>query len=187
MKTDNVVHPADALAAALDRTSGLLTALMALYDADAEGFVGGNSFIVHGVSTASELIEEAGRALAELHEKCDLSVRTGVAKAEPEVVAEPVAIAPTAPPAPVIVAKMPVPGTRPKPPPSIAAAVATLEEAGSVPERPVQSYRELLGKVTIAEVASGPPKPAEAPSSTAELLPMLKALRKDMQKFSETG
>ena len=90
VKNNNVVHPADALAAALDRAGGLLAALMDLYDADREGFVGGNAFIVHGFATANELIDEAGRALADLHDKCDLTLLAEVDKAAEDVAAEPV-------------------------------------------------------------------------------------------------
>ena len=74
VKINIVVHPADALAVALDRASRLLAVLTELYDANRDGFVGGNAFVVHGFSTASELIDEAGRALADLHDKCDLTL-----------------------------------------------------------------------------------------------------------------
>jgi hypothetical protein len=76
LKNDSVVHPADALASALDRANGLLIVLMDLYEARREAFVGGNPFIVHGMSTVSDLLEDARQALSDLHDQCDLSLKS---------------------------------------------------------------------------------------------------------------
>ena len=108
VKTDTVVHPADALASALDRANGLLIVLMDLYDARRETFAGGSPFIVHGMSTVSDLIDEARRALTELQDQYDLSLRA----------------------APVAVVSVPQPALKP-----IAAAVVTLKEADQSSER----------------------------------------------------
>lgn len=170
VKNEIVVHPADALAVALDRASGLLAVLTDLYDENRQSFAGGNSFVVHGFSTARELIDEAGRALADLHDKCDLTLLAEAGRTpEPAVAVKPAA----APP----VARHP----------AIVAAVATLAEGAKPPAAVTKNYREFLDKITKAETLASPAAPAGSPVSESELLPMLKALRKEVEKYSGTG
>ena len=167
MKNEKDAHPADALAAALNRASMLLAALSDLYDPANEEFAGGSGFVAHGLSTASELIEKAGAALADLNENYNIQP-VDLAPPEPAAAEEP-RVEPSKPQPP-----------EPKESPVIARAVATLQEAPMLPDEPAKGYRELLDKITKAESSGA--LAAGTASRTSELLPMLAALRKEMQK-----
>ena len=180
VKNNIVVHPADALAVALDRASRLLAVLTELYDANRDGFVGGNAFVVHGFSTASELIEEAGRALADLHDKCDLTLLAETIQTV-ETVAAKTVLPDRAAPAKAAAA-VPVLHHH-----ATVAAVSTLEEASKPPATESRNYRDFLDRITKAEAFAAPSPPAGSPAVTPELLPMLKALRKEVEKYSGTG
>jgi hypothetical protein len=155
VKSDNVVHPANALAAALSRAGRLLSTLNDLYDADQQIFVTGDAFIVHSVSTANELIDEAGRALVELHEKCDLSMALDLPRAEEDKIPESVAAAPPLSSAGDAKAKLSS---------SLSAAVATLQDLATSREPVAKSYTDFLNKITKAPIA-GTPLPENVPPS----------------------
>jgi hypothetical protein len=169
VKNDNVVHPADALAVALSRAGRLLAMLSDLYDANRDRFVTEDNFISHGISTTNELIDEAGRALVDLHEKCDLSLVTPLPAAGD-------------PPADHALAKAAVPSpavAKVKPPINITAAVETLQEVGISREPVAQSYPEFRDKITKTQISSA--QPLEFAASSGEVTPFLSALRREMQ------
>jgi hypothetical protein len=132
LKDDTVVHPADALASALDRAHSLLLVLMDLYDSRREEFVGGNPFIVHGMSTVNDLIDDARNALSDLHDSCDLSL---VAAKAASVTTNIVELTAKPPEAGANAAK---PALKP-----IAAAVVTLQEVDDKAGKTAKGYRQL--------------------------------------------
>ena len=132
LKDDSVVHPADAIASALDRARSLLIVLMDLYEARREEFVGGSPFIVHGMSTVNDLIDDARNALSDLHETCDLSL---VASKAASVTTNIVELTAKPAEAGTYVAK---PALKP-----IAAAVVTLQEVDDKAVKTAKSYRQL--------------------------------------------
>lgn len=170
VKTETEAHPADALAAALNRASVLLAALIDLYESDNESFVGGNAFIVHGVSTAHELLDEAGRALADLHDRCDLTVVNTTSDFTP-------------PPSPI---KVETADALP-PLPSMTTAAKTVSANAKPDTQAALHYRELLGKIAKVEANGAMAHSTAQSTATAELLPMLRALRKEIQKASGTA
>jgi hypothetical protein len=167
---ENVVHPADALAVAISRAGRLLSMLSDLYDAKQENFVTENSFIVHGISTANELIDEAGRALVDLHEKCDLSLLSASPPHQEDTADKTVAATPVVPP---------VAASKTTLPTSIMAAVETLQEVGKSGEPAARSYPEFLDKITKTQFGVAQ-SPEPAPVS-GDVTPFLSALRREMQ------
>jgi hypothetical protein len=137
--TDSAVHPADALALALDRANSLLIVLMDLYEARGEAFVAGNPFIVHGMSAVSDLLTEARSALVDLNENYDLSVVVAKPETAPTNIVE---LAAKPPEARAVIAT-PIGVTVPKPLlKPIAAAVVTLKEADENLDKTLKSYRQ---------------------------------------------
>lgn len=134
-KNDTVVHPADALALALERANSLLIVLMDLYETRGETFVTGNPFIVHGMSAMSELLEEARNALADLHDSCDLSLNDAKSVAVATNIVE---LAAKPPDVAAVGGGVPKPELK-----TIAAAVVTLKEADESVTKTIKSYRQL--------------------------------------------
>ncbi len=178
------VHPADALALALDRASGLLSVLSDLYNPSHDSFASGNGFVMHGMTTASGLLSDARAALLDLHEGCDLVLRDTVAEAEMDVRAE--------------VDDSIVTFTRATPEPAwtdTAAAEPAAPQsdyksataAVSEQDQFAKSYLELLKKLTAAEVFASEQQALSVPGSGADLLPLLRGLREDFQKMHNVG
>jgi hypothetical protein len=165
------VHPADALATALDRVAGLLAILGDFYNPRLTSFSGGNEFVMHALSTASELVVEARGALGDLHQNCNLSL------IEEEVVED-------SPRAAEDVPSVEVPDAVPMTWSVDRAPIA--EQAGAkATEQDIfaQSYLELLKKLTAAEVFAAEQQALAAPGQTPELLPLLRGLREEFQKM----
>jgi hypothetical protein len=184
VKNRNMDHPADALATALDQASGLIGAMGDLYNPGSESFSGGNTFVVHALSTASTLIAEARAALDDLHYSCDLTMLeqpqsrnevmelatsgNHVAKEQPQNPVE--AEEPAQAAVEFAVAQPP--------------AAVQQEYAAPVDEEPfAQSYLELLRKLTAAEVFAAEQQALSVPGTSPELLPLLRSLREDLQKI----
>jgi hypothetical protein len=181
----DLLHPADALATALDRVSGLLAVLGDLYNPRSDNFSGGNEFIMHALSTASSLTVEARGALSDLHNNCDLTLImpadiqdvTG-APSVPDV--EPVSDAATVE-LPVEPLKWTIDrGVNRSEAAPAAAAVSEQDHFA-------KSYLELLRKLTAAEVFASEQQALAAPGSTTDLLPLLRGLREDFQKMHKAG
>jgi hypothetical protein len=201
LEDDNLVHPADSLAAALDRAVGLLATVVDLYDARAENFVGGIPFIVHALSTTGGLMADARTALNDLHYSCDLTLldypeadsefhEDADADADadapmpmplheptPEPEAQPIAASSET-------FQMPAPAVEEVvAAPPVAEAVASLADAPEKQEQFAQSYLELLRKLTAAEVFAAEQQALSAPGSAPELLPLLRGLREEFQRM----
>jgi hypothetical protein len=196
LNDDNLVHPADALAAALDRASGLLATLVELYDTHREAFVGGNPFVVHALSTTGTLMEDARSALSDLHYACDLTLIEMPHAEEEEPLpmpelksafeSEPVTPFAEQEQEPELVAEeMPdVAAPAQAPMPSPMAAESAPPDDGSGRQEPfAQSYLELLRKLTAAEVFAAEQQALSAPGAAPELLPLLRGLREEFQKM----
>ena len=178
------VHPADALALALDRAAGLLSVLSDLYNPSHDSFASGNGFVMHGMSTASILLSDARAALLDLHEGCDLVLRDTASEAE-------------------MVARHQVDEsiatfTRATPEPAWTDTAAVEPAAPQTDYRPAQapvseqehfakSYLELLKKLTAAEVFASEQQALSIPGSGTDLLPLLRGLREDFQKMHNVG
>lgn len=195
LEDDNLVHPADSLAAALDRAVSLLATVVDLYDARAENFVGGVPFIVHALSTTGGLMADARTALNDLHYSCDLTLldypesdadlheevdapmAMPLDEPTPEPETRPVAASGETfhMPAPVVEEDIPAP--------PVAEAVASLTDAPEKQEQFAQSYLELLRKLTAAEVFAAEQQALSAPGSAPELLPLLRGLREEFQRM----
>jgi hypothetical protein len=205
LEDNNLVHPADALAAALDRAVGLLATLVDLYDTRHEAFAGGNPFVVHALSTTGGLMADARTALNDLHYSCDLTLldtpeadhafHEDMEEANPAHEPEPVAEPEPEPYVEREVAAQAIPMPAPAPRTQEeayaqprAAAVASLEEAPDHrQEQFAQSYLELLRKLTAAEVFAAEQQALSAPGSAPELLPLLRGLREEFQKMHSVG
>jgi hypothetical protein len=180
----DLVHPADALATALDRVSGLLAVLGDLYNPRSDNFSGGNEFVVHALSTASSLAIDARSALSDLHNNCDLTLITAV---DIENVTEAASAEPVTD---VAAAELPLEPLKW----TIDRGLNRAEAAPTVAVPPVseqdhfaKSYLELLRKLTAAEVFASEQQALAAPGSTTDLLPLLRGLREDFQKMHKAG
>jgi hypothetical protein len=181
------VHPADALATALDRVAGLLAVLGDLYNPRTDNFSGGNEFVVHAIATASSLAIEARGALSDLHSSCDLTL---IAPSDANFGAEAVPIPNVAPieePATLEPLNWTVDRSATRqaaaPAPAQAAPVAPLSEQDHF----AKSYLELLRKLTAAEVFASEQQALSVPGSGTELLPLLRGLREEFQKMHNAG
>ncbi len=163
LKDEELVHPADALAIALERVSGLLAVLGDLYNGSIDNFSGGNSFVVHGLSTAFSLVTEAQGALNDLHFSCDLTMLDHPDLGEMELPIAPVAV-------PVVQV-------------DAEAAPEPVHKEQALQEQFAQSYLELLKKLTAAEVFASEQQALSASGSGTELLPLLRGLREEFQKL----
>ena len=189
MSDSDLVHPADALATALDRVSGLLAVMADLYNPRSDNFAGGNEFVMHALSTASSLTVDARGALSDLHSNCDLTLMAPADSADVEMNAN----VPDVGPAPVEVPVEPMKWTIDR--------GVTRAEAAPAPEPVPQpeptpiseqdhfakSYLELLRKLTAAEVFASEQQALAAPGSSTDLLPLLRGLREDFQKMHNVG
>lgn len=170
LKEETQVHPADVLAKALERASGLLGVLSQLYDADREVFSGGNSFVVHALATSSALVGEAKDALSDLHYSCDLTLLNN--SADTETVIE-MSFADRAPMESQLDDFVSV-GT---------VETQTEDLAPQQEEQVAQTYLELLRKLTAAEVFAAEQQALSVPGSSPQLLPLLQSLREDLEKI----
>jgi hypothetical protein len=163
LSSDTLAHPADKLATALNRASGLLMLLADLYTPADDSFSGGNAFVSHAVVTASDLLAEAKNALADLHYSCDLTLLDH-------------------PDQPHIDLSLiqPVESTIKTENAETSVAPAVAEQN---PDDYAKSYLELLQKLTDAEVFAAEQHALAAPGSSPDLLPMLRSLREDLKKL----
>jgi hypothetical protein len=178
------VHPADALALALDRAAGLLSVLSDLYNPSHDSFASGNAFVMHGMSTASTLLSDARAALLDLHEGCDLVLRDTDSEAETDASPQ--------------VAESIVNFTRATQEPAWTDTASSEPAAPQADYRPAaaavseqdhfaKSYLELLKKLTAAEVFASEQQALSVPGSGTDLLPLLRGLREDFQKMHNVG
>ena len=189
MTDRDLVHPADALATALDRVSGLLAVLADLYNPRSDHFSGGNEFVMHALSTASSLAVEARGALSDLHSNCDLTL---VAQADTDEIDEVASVAETV--AEAVATEPPVEPLKWTIDRGISRADAAPVEVAPPLSAPVseqdqfaKSYLELLRKLTAAEVFASEQQALAAPGSSTDLLPLLRGLREDFQKMHNVG
>jgi hypothetical protein len=181
---NELVHPADALSKALDRTSGLLSVLTDLYETQSESFSGGNPFVVHALSTAAMLVAEARKSLNDLHYSCDLTLldhpgqgdmvldsgRPVTTSETTNSHVEPVRMSGETSDTEAV--EIPIQSAR---------AVETARDEKH--EEFAESYSELLKKLTAAEVFAAEQQALSVPGASPELLPLLRSLREDLQKI----
>jgi hypothetical protein len=175
------VHPADALALALDRAAGLLSVLSDLYNPSKDSFASGNGFVMHGMTTASSLLSDARAALLDLHEGCDLVMRDTGSETD---MSEPLQDDDST-----------VSFTRATPEPAwtVAEPAASQTDYKAAPaavseqDHFAKSYLELLKKLTAAEVFASEQQALSVPGSGTDLLPLLRGLREDFQKMHNAG
>jgi hypothetical protein len=184
----DLTHPADALATALDRVSGLLTVLGDLYNSRSDNFAGGNEFIVYALSTATGLVGDARGALSDLHQNCDLSL-IGPATANEDIAPQRAAAVEPEPEPPTLEAIVePMKWSIDRKLTSAAAPVTPPPpQPVSEQDQFAKSYLELLRKLTAAEVFASEQQALAAPGSATELLPLLRGLREDFQKMHNVG
>ena len=167
-------HPADSLALALQRSSGLLMSVGELFESDRERFAGGEAFVAHAISTVAEMLVEARNALADLHYACDLTLLEPTQSDQVETqieVAEDVANDDdVTEPEHVYV-------------PEIEKAAVNMQAPAANSDEFAQSYLDLLNKLTAAEVFAAEQQALSAPGTRPDLLPLLKSLREDLQKI----
>jgi hypothetical protein len=175
------VHPADALALALDRAAGLLAVLGDLYNPTQDSFASGNGFVMHGMNTASTLLSDARSALLDLHEGCDLVLKDDTQISvglQPEAETEEPVVA----------------FSRATAEPSWVAAENTALHSNVEPkpsssdqEHFAKTYLDLLKKLTAAEIFASEQQALAAPGTGTDLLPLLRGLREDFQKMHRAG
>ena len=170
LKDEELVHPADALAIALERATSLLDVLGNLYNAPADNFSGGNGFVIHALSTASSLLTDAQGALTDLHFSCDLTMLDHPDQGDiilplGDEELEPSAAATAQQPSSTFV--------EPE------ASPVHLQQQ----EQFARSYLELLKKLTAAEVFASEQQALSAPGQSHDLLPLLRGLREEFQKM----
>lgn len=71
---DEYEHPADALAVALSRASGILASVSNCYNEKVGEFALNDPFVVHAMRTVETFIGDASSSLAALYRRYDLSV-----------------------------------------------------------------------------------------------------------------
>jgi hypothetical protein len=183
----DLLHPADALATALDRVSGLLAVLGDLYNPRSDNFSGGNEFIMHALSTASSLAVEARGALSDLHNNCDLTL---IVPADNQDVTEAAIVPDVEPVRDSASVELPIEplkwtidrgGDRADVAPKVAAPTVSEQDHFA------KSYLELLRKLTAAEVFASEQQALAAPGLATDLLPLLRGLREDFQKMHKAG
>ncbi len=170
LKDEELVHPADALAIALERASSLLDVLGNLYNGPADNFSGGNGFVIHALSTASTLLGDAQGALSDLHFSCDLTMLDHPDQGEMIL--------------PLDDEKFEADAAVVSPEPR-----STFAEPEASPvqlqqqEQFARSYLELLKKLTAAEVFASEQQALSMPGQSHDLLPLLRGLREEFQKM----
>jgi hypothetical protein len=179
---EDFTHPADELAVALDRVASLIALLGGLYNTKSETFSGGNAFVAQSMVTATSLVDDARKALSDLHFGCDLTlldhpdrgdilIKTTVTPTGHDTTTDndPVAqgeeletVLPTS---------------------SEPQEFSDLDQAQPKQDEFAKNYLELLKKLTAAEVFAAEQQALSAPGATPELLPLLRSLREDLQKI----
>ena len=91
MTQDSGSSAIEALAAAINRASGLLNAVGDLYTPTSDSFSGGNAFTAHAVATAQGLLADAAKAMTDLYEAMD--ERAATLEADRQVLEEALAAA----------------------------------------------------------------------------------------------
>jgi hypothetical protein len=187
----NFVHPADALALALDRATGLLAILGDFYNPANESFASGNSFVSHALTAASGLLMDARSSLMDLHDGCDLVMRDSAADGEAGVEEPVVAFTRSSS---VKVQSPPPTQTWPEPDVVYQSPAPAQEQFQPAPARVMseqehfaKSYLELLKKLTAAEVFASEQQALSVPGTATDLLPLLRGLREDFQKMHNVG
>ena len=184
MTDDLQVHPADVLAQQLDRVTGLVRTLGDLYSPDHESFATGSGFIAHGLVAVSTLLADAQGALDNLHEVCDLQIRTSSVMTETHIASDDTVVAENEP---MVFPPTDLDWQREEQSP-VQMAVEASESSGLQTQNDqgdefVQSYLELLRKLTAAEVFAAEQQALAPPGSGQNLLPLLRSLREEFQKL----
>ncbi len=165
-----------ALAAAINRASGLLNAVGDLYTASSDAFSGGNAFTAHAVATAQGLLADAASAMTDLYEAMD--ERAATLEADRQVLEEALASAQAQ-----VAAHLPVDESM------HVDQLALAEHAAPVADHPadlresfVESYQELLRKVTAVEVFA-----ADQENRAEDVLPLVQSLREQLQELNRVA
>ncbi len=164
LKDQAQAHPADVLAKALDRVSGLLGTLGHLFDADKENFSGGNIFVAHAISTSTTLVTDARAALDELHYSCDLTLLDGFHESD-------------------TVLEMNFDDNKQELPTFSNVAAEKNVPIAQQDDQFAKTYLELLRKLTAAEVFAAEQQALSVPGAATQLLPLLRSLREDLEKI----
>lgn len=156
-------HPMEQLGLALDRASSILSTLTACYDSDKNRFLVSEDYVVQAIASIENFVGDAKIAhhLLSNVKSEPIENRTRVA---------PIAEAFWANAA--VETTMQIQGfaEEPRPPP------APLVE-------PAATYEELLRKVTAAEVFAAEGQSNDQANTGAALLPLLKSLKHDLQRY----
>jgi hypothetical protein len=171
----DLVHPADELAEALDRASALISVLGSLYNSKTDAFSGGNSFVMHAFGAATSLMDDARKALSDLHFGCDLTLLDYPDRSD--IVIETMSHAKAAQEESAPVAREPVVSS------NESADMSDPPQRDAKSEQTAKSYLELLKKLTAAEVFAAEQQALSVPGASPELLPLLRSLREDLQKI----
>jgi hypothetical protein len=173
-KQKAVSHPADRLDAALSRAAGVLHALAQCYEPEQQRFVVGHGYVAESMLALETFVLESRESLADLHRRCDLSLRENTS-----------------------------PGTQAEPATEQGARfefqqqaeeddvfIETAEDTVSLPALPLShgqegaagSYEELLRKLTAAEVFAQEQQSIAMPGTQSPLVPLLKSLREELKR-----
>ena len=161
MSVDPSDHPADRLALALSRASGIVASVEHCFSERSNDFAVTAAFIAHALKTVENFIDEASRSLSDLNRDFDLSITKGAlanianARAAGESVDN-----------------------------EIRGSVATLsphEEDDQTDDLSARTYDELLAKVTAAEVFAT--NQARQNESENDLVPLLNSLKADLLRL----
>lgn len=185
----------EALASAVKRASGLLVAVGDLYASDADAFSGGNAFVAHAVSTTQGLMLDASQALSNLYAAMD--ERAATIEADRQVLEEALAKAQddAANAAAgggvdlgdvdeIHVDQTAFADTR------AGAEAATGANAAAeldLRENFVESYNELLRKVTAVEVFANGQQDRDGGETRLPLLPLVQSLREQLQELNRVA
>jgi hypothetical protein len=206
--TTEFKHPADEIARALARASGILTVISGCYDKNSSQFAIGTTYLAESISAVEGLLNAANTALGRLYETCDLTILENAlpqteaaapALAEAEVLPMTQAAAPIAEPTVLKGAEVFKPAAKT----SYLAAFGPSEASTSlgdrvdsavpafksakplareaVLEKPATTYDELLAKITA--VADQAAFQAHTSPSDRSLVPVLEGLRADLMKM----
>ncbi len=162
MKLESTHHPADKLALALTRASGIVASVANCFSEHDDNFAVNAVFIAHALRTVDTFILEAGTALNNLNRDYDLSIPR--AELEKPVVSEPVV--------------------------DVAPLTEDYEDDdlanSNVPDihftEQARTYDELLRKVTAAEVFAATQDASEAQNKN-DLVPLLTSLKEDLLRL----
>jgi hypothetical protein len=165
MKLESTQHPADKLALALTRASGIVASVANCFSEHDDNFAVNAVFISHALRTVDTFILEAGTALNNLNRDYDLSLPR--AELEKSVMEETVAV-----------------------PTRVAAPIEDYEadpmESDSLPDmqftEQARTYDELLRKVTAAEVFAAT-QDTSAVQGKNDLVPLLNSLKEDLLRL----